>query len=189
MTKQQLSEFISSPTFKDHFKDFDNFTDFDCDELAELAYDVTPFISGDEDKQLPIEAKRMFVEDKLDEDDVLRTYHEFCVENKWEAWEDNDGMFFETAFGDDAYEAVKAVCLGDYRLSDELVRFDGYANLESAEKSEVYDEAMGEDSFIAYAFDNSDDDDLQSISEAEIEILDFAKWLIGMGYRKTEGED
>ena len=49
----------------------------------------------------------------------------------------NDDDFFAMAFGTNVLEAVRAVCYGDYRYSDDYVKFDGYGNLESANQYEV----------------------------------------------------
>jgi hypothetical protein len=49
----------------------------------------------------------------------------------------NDEEFFDIFFGINTMDAVRAVCFGDYRYNDEFVKFDGYGNLESANKCEV----------------------------------------------------
>ena len=47
-----------------------------------------------------------------------------------DVWE-NDLEFFETFFQGRGLEVARSVCYGDYRYTDEWVRFDGYGNLES----------------------------------------------------------
>ena len=55
-----------------------------------------------------------------------------------EAYE-NDGEFFDMFF-DNAFEAVRSAHYGNYDYSDDLVRFDGYGNLESFSRWEYEDE-------------------------------------------------
>lgn len=43
----------------------------------------------------------------------------------------NDEEFFYTFFENSVISAVQCVCYGDYRYSDNLVKFNGYGNLES----------------------------------------------------------
>lgn len=44
---------------------------------------------------------------------------------------ENDDEFFNLFFEGKVIEAVQCVCYGDYRYSDNLVKFNGYGNLES----------------------------------------------------------
>lgn len=55
-----------------------------------------------------------------------------------EAYE-NDEEFFDMFFTN-TIEAVRSVCYGSYDYSDDLVRFDGYGNLESFSRWEYEDE-------------------------------------------------
>jgi len=43
----------------------------------------------------------------------------------------NDEEFFYTFFENSVISAVQCVCYGDYRYSDNYVKFNGYGNLES----------------------------------------------------------
>lgn len=43
----------------------------------------------------------------------------------------NDEEFFNTFYMDKPYKLVQAIAYGDYRYSDNFVKFDGYANLKS----------------------------------------------------------
>ena len=43
----------------------------------------------------------------------------------------NDEEFFNTFYMDEPYKLVQAIAYGDYRYSDNFVKFDGYANLKS----------------------------------------------------------
>ena len=49
----------------------------------------------------------------------------------------NDDDFFAMAFGTNVLDAVRAVCYGDYKYSDDYVKFDAYGNLESANLYEI----------------------------------------------------
>jgi hypothetical protein len=61
----------------------------------------------------------------------------------------NDDDFFSIFFGINTMDAVRAVCFGDYNYSDDFVKFNGYGNLESANKYEVMSEFEFEKEFIA----------------------------------------
>ena len=49
----------------------------------------------------------------------------------------NDDDFFAMVFGTNVLDAVRAVCYGDYRYTDDFVRLDAYGNLESANMYEI----------------------------------------------------
>jgi hypothetical protein len=72
--------------------------------------------------------------DSLDDGELVSLHNEYC--QSISASDDeiyyNDEDFFNTFFPENVLEAVRAVCFGDYRYSDEYVVFDGYANLESS---------------------------------------------------------
>ena len=53
---------------------------------------------------------------------------------------ENDEDFFEMFFEGKAVEAVRATQYGDYRYSDDLVRFNGYANLDSFSECQYEEE-------------------------------------------------
>jgi hypothetical protein len=61
----------------------------------------------------------------------------------------NDDDFFSIFFGINTMDAVRAVCFGDYNYCDDFVKFNGYGNLESANKYEVMSEFEFEKEFIA----------------------------------------
>ena len=46
-------------------------------------------------------------------------------------YQENDEEFFNTFFEGRVNEAVRAVCYGYYSYTDDLVKFNGYGNLES----------------------------------------------------------
>lgn len=73
--------------------------------------------------------------DSLDDNDLVSLHNEYCQsigDSDGEIYY-NDEDFFNTFFPDNVLEAVRAVCFGDYRYSDEYVVFNGYANLESSQ--------------------------------------------------------
>lgn len=49
----------------------------------------------------------------------------------------NDEEFFNIFFNNNVDEAVRAVCFGDYRYTDDFVMFDGYGNLQSFNEYEL----------------------------------------------------
>ena len=57
-----------------------------------------------------------------------------------EAYE-NDEEFFDMFFAN-TMEAVRSVCYGNYNYSDDLVRLDGYGNLESFSRWEYEDKLI-----------------------------------------------
>lgn len=78
---------------------------------------------------------------------------------------DNDEDFFYNFFENSVISAVQCVCYGDYRYSDNLVKFNGYGNLESFNYFGINDlcelpETMAEDiinNFIEFSYMFSDE--------------------------------
>lgn len=76
----------------------------------------------------------------------------------------NDEEFFYTFFDNRVISAVQCVCYGNYRYSDNLVKFNGYGNLESFNYMSQNDlcelpETMAEDiinefEYFIYLFSN-----------------------------------
>lgn len=63
-------------------------------------------------------------------------------------YEINDEEFFNVYFTE-PMEAVRAVCFGEYRYSDDYVRFDAYRNLKSVSKWDFNDElTAGKDEIV-----------------------------------------
>lgn len=67
---------------------------------------------------------------------------------------DFDEEFFNMAFGDDCMKAARAASFGDLNWSDDYIRFNGYANLESV--SNVRNEI--DEDLIFEAFESSPND-------------------------------
>ena len=49
----------------------------------------------------------------------------------------NDEEFFNIYFENNVDKAVRAVCFGDYRYTDDFVMFNGYGNLQSFNEYEL----------------------------------------------------
>ena len=70
---------------------------------------------------------------EMDRDELIQLNNEYC--QSINAFDDevrfNDDDFLNTFFDKDLSGLARAITYGDYRYSDELVRFNGYGNLES----------------------------------------------------------
>lgn len=70
---------------------------------------------------------------QMDRDELIQLNNEYA--QSINAFDDevrfNDDDFLNTFFDKDLSGLARAICYGDYRYSDELVRFNGYGNLES----------------------------------------------------------
>lgn len=93
---------------------------------------------------------------KLIDEDVSVRDLEYMVRecNSWDGsledycYEINDEDFFNVYFTE-PMEAVRAVCFGEYRYSDDYVRFDVYRNLKSVSKWGFNDElTAGKDEIV-----------------------------------------
>ena len=83
---------------------------------------------------------REYLLNDMDElDCIVREINGWDGSLDWlEAYE-NDEEFFDMFFAN-TMEAVRSVCYGNYNYSDDLVRLDGYGNLESFSRWEYEDE-------------------------------------------------
>jgi len=76
--------------------------------------------------------------------DVIRDLVSEC--NNWDGsledyrYYENDEEFFNMFFEGRIDEAVRATYYGDYRYTDEYVRFNGYGNLDSVNEYQLEDE-------------------------------------------------
>ena len=75
----------------------------------------------------------MDIDSKIRLIDEINSYNG-TLEFLW-VWE-NENEFFQTFFFKNPYEAVRAVCHGNYNYYEPYVRFDGYGNLESLTEDE-----------------------------------------------------
>jgi len=73
---------------------------------------------------------------------------------------DNDEYFFKEMFSD-IDEAVRAVCYGEYRYTDDYVRFNAYGNLDSCNEWQLEDELKSNiDEIIDLLEENIDNIDI-----------------------------
>jgi len=96
-------------------------------------------------------------------------------------WWENDEDFFDTFYGEDVMEAVRAVCYGDYTFTDEYVKINAYGNLETT--NYIQDELEGYvDEIVDHLADNWDEfkDTINLTSETK-ELIDE--------YIGSEGEE
>jgi len=87
---------------------------------------------------------------------------------------ENDEDFFEMFFSGKMIEAVRATQFGDYRYSDDLVRFNGYANLDSFSEYTYIEELKDSiEEIIELVIEKQQhlslDSDIEEILEAEEE--------------------
>lgn len=64
----------------------------------------------------------------------LVNFHNICCQNSNNSDDEiytNDEEFFNMFFDGKVIDAVRAICYGEYKYSDDYVIFNGYANLES----------------------------------------------------------
>lgn len=79
--------------------------------------------------------------DDEDDHEWLHLHNTYCREtNRFddEIYE-NDEYFFETFFQGSNFDLVQRIFFGDYNFSDEYVRFNGYANLETLHGRDLHD--------------------------------------------------
>lgn len=72
--------------------------------------------------------------------ELVRDINSYDGSLDWLDYQENDKDFFDTYFYQNPDEAVRAVCYGDYKYTDEFVKFNGYGNLESCSKYEMQED-------------------------------------------------
>lgn len=91
-------------------------------------------------------------------------------------WWENDEDFFDTFYGEDVMEAVRAVCYGDYTFTDEYVKINAYGNLETT--NYIQDELEGYvDEIVDHLADNWEEfkDTINLTSETKELIDEYVK--------------
>lgn len=91
-------------------------------------------------------------------------------------WWENDEDFFNTFYGEDIMEAVRAVCYGDYTFTDEYVKINAYGNLETT--NYIQDELEGYvDEIVDHLADNWEEfkDTINLTSETKELIDEYVK--------------
>lgn len=72
--------------------------------------------------------------------ELVRDINSYDGSLDWLDYQENDKDFFDTYFYQNPDEAVRAVCYGDYKYTDEFVKFNAYGNLESCGSYELEEE-------------------------------------------------
>ena len=72
--------------------------------------------------------------DSVADDELITMHNQYCqnISSEDEVFT-NDEEFFEMFFSADVVKAVRAISYGEYNYSDEYVKFNGYANLETTD--------------------------------------------------------
>jgi hypothetical protein len=95
----------------------------------------------------------------MDRDELIQLNNEYC--QSINAYDDevrfNDDDFLNTFFDKDLTGLARAICYGDYRYSDDLVRFNGYGNLESFNYFQAEDLCELVPTIAEYIIENSVD--------------------------------
>lgn len=81
-------------------------------------------------KELDFDDMRYLISDINSYDDSL----------DWLKYQYNDDDFFNLYFENNTIEAVRAVCYGNYKYTDEYVKFNNYGNIESYNKWQIEQE-------------------------------------------------
>lgn len=87
-----------------------------------------------------MEELKKYVLENEDLLELVRDINSYDGSLDWLDYQENDEEFFEVYFDRNVIEAVRAVCYGNYKYTDEFVKFDGYGNLESCNKYELEEE-------------------------------------------------
>jgi hypothetical protein len=96
---------------------------------------------------------------QMDRDELVILNNEYCQSINAmdsEIWS-NDQDFLETFFHNNPDNLARAIFYGDYRYSDDLVRFNGYGNLETFNHYGVNDMVELVDVMAEYIEENSKD--------------------------------
>lgn len=105
-------------------------------------------------------------------------YSEYAIEEARDAFYENDDETLDMLFSSPS-EAIRAATYGDYRFSDDYVKFDGIDNLKSFNDfSEVYDE----EAVIRYCIENQSHDEIDFIKDNQELIEEVARELVEQGY-------
>lgn len=96
---------------------------------------------------------------KEDEDIVINIYNEYLQENEYDSYFENSKETLQLLFGDNVDEAIRATQFGEYTYNDDYIKFNGYANLDSYRSHDVYDEAITDEQFKLWLFENYDNED------------------------------
>lgn len=121
---------------------------------------------------------------EVDFETLLMAYNEYCIENLYEEFLDNDEEIFQMYFKN-MTDIIRATQYGEYNFLDAYVRFNGYGNLDSYDSIEVEEEIKADHNFIEYMIIWKEDYDfleMEELFENEDEILKLAYKLVKLGY-------
>lgn len=153
--------------------------------IQEYAYQLTAYEKGG---FIDIkDYKKDIIKNQLEDTDfetLLAAYNEYCSENSYEEFLENEEEVFQMFFGN-MTDIIRATQYGEYNLYDEYIKFNGYGNLDSYDSLEVEDEIKADHNFIEYILDRFDDYDfidINEILENEETILKETYKLVKQGY-------
>lgn len=153
--------------------------------IQEHAYQLTAYEKGG---FIDIkDYKKDIIKNQLEDTDfetLLSAYNEYCSENSYEEFLENEEEVFQMFFRN-MTDIIRATQYGEYNLYDEYIKFNGYGNLDSYDSIEVEEEIKTDHTFIEYILDRFDDYDfidINEILENEETILKETYNLIKQGY-------
>ena len=117
-------------------------------------------------------------------DTLLAAYNEYCGENSYEEFLENEEEIFQTYFGN-MTDIIRATQYGEYNLYDDYIKFNGYGNLDSYSEEEVKKEIISDHNFIEYTLewiDGCEFINIDDITDNKNEILKEAYNLVRQGY-------
>lgn len=106
------------------------------------------------------------IKSQLEETDfetLLGAYNEYCIENSYEEFLENEEEVFQMYFKN-MTDIIRATQYGEYNFLDAYVKFNGYGNLDSYDSIEVEEEIKTDNSFIEYILEWVEDYDFINIS-------------------------
>lgn len=114
----------------------------------------------------------------LSDSEVLNYHREYCEANSYSDDEVyyNDEEFFEIYFSD-VMAAIRAISYGDYTFTDEFVKFDGQANLETT--NDIWD-FVDIDELLNDAMENPEryDIEFEELDFMEMDDVELMEYLI-----------
>lgn len=100
-------------------------------------------LNEDENNESLLEQMSQWIKDHpKDGLDIARTINSYDGSLDYLDYWENDEEFFNTYYPENAMEAVRAACYGDYNYTDDYVRINAYGNLESVDEYGLEDEVQ-----------------------------------------------
>ena len=153
--------------------------------IQEHAYQLTAYEKGGfiDLKDYMKDIIKSQLED-TDFDTLLIAYNEYCIENLYEEFLDNDEETLQMYFKN-MTDVIRATQYGEYNLYDDYIRFNGYGNIDSFDSREVEEEIKTDHNFIEHILNWIEDYDFVDISELienKETILKETYNLVAQGY-------